>query len=803
MFTYILLIYVVTWPVTAETILVSDCIEQASGNASVGIKSCYDLACVYLETGPVTVQFPQNAVLNLTSAARMSIKASCCQGGLTIDGNGATLIQTNPTIGVFFLSDCESLLIKNLTIDYNPLPFTQGRVKNIISSTEIEVAIDPGFPSPTENHFTVADVKWGILKDPNNILLQKLGAPNVIGLENWVSNGIVDGQETYNVTAGGLKKCNVELDDPWVHIARIGGAPTFLQSRSWNVTFEDITIHASPASAFVGYFNEDSSYIRCYVIAKDGRYHTTGADGIFIVSNRSGPKVKDSILQALSDDALIFKTNGANVEEVSNNGLTIALTKRPTTLQEGYSEWVKGPEYLEGLEAGEFNGAEVGDILAAFNPQSGTYLGTAVVMGVELSDPSGLTADAVIELDASFDGLVVGAAWNSTIIYNLNMTNYGYEVINTTVIASRRWAVLTMSTSGTVRDSTFIGNPSSAVMIINSGVSFCDNAGFMNKNLRLENNYFSDNMRSLDSIVLLGGSLSSVITCLVWGVGPPKAVGSLPSTEMISYRGHENIQIIGNTISQLNGDFPAILLGNVKGGVVTGNVIQKNGSTPAISLWDVKSITVSKNTFSECAVLGDRADDVYIGRNNMPDYCPQMSTENKWVTIAYGIGAILLLTIVLALSYRYYVIGGENRDLREPFLEKGKGNIGSSSPMWSSYDATAVVQKQNMKYSEEGSGAKVDEQKKKQVMKELSQRVLSTPTGNVHNKKRFFEEMSRALSEQSTEGPPSIPNAGLLVETRAKTLRLPPIPQSPDGSNGSSHRDFDQTESGKHQENPV
>jgi len=635
----------------------------------------------------------------------------------------------------------------------------------------------------------------------------------VLGLTSWVSDGIVDGQELYNVTASSLRSCNPEIDDPWVHLARWTGAPVIFAWKGINVTFEDITIHASPASAFVNTLGEDYSYIRCYVIAKAGRYHTIAADGIFVVSNRSGPKVKDSILQALGDDGLIFKTSGCNVEEVSNDGFTLALITRPTPQLDflwetaGYLEGLEA-EYLWGLEAGQWNGAIVGDILSAFNPQSGTYLGTAMVTGVELSDPSGLTADAVVELDGSFDGLLPGTDWNSTIIYNLNTTNNGYEVINTTVHSSRRWALLTMATDGTVVDSTFTGNPSSAVQIINSGVSFRDNAGYMNKNLRLENNYFSDNVRSVGSIILLGGSLTSVITCLVWGLDPPKAGSTMPTTKLLSLRGHENIQIIGNTISQQFGDFPAIMFGNVNGGVISGNVIQKNGTTPALSLFEVSSITVTKNTFSECAVVDDNSDGVFIASNNMPLYCPQMSTENKWVTIAYGTGAILLLTIVFALSYRYYVIGGANRDLREPFLEKGKEKTGPSSPMWSSYDSMGAVPEQEVKKSEDSSGTKVEAQKKKQIIKELSQRGLSQQSAEAQNKKRLIEELSqRTLSEESTEGPPSIPNAGLLVETRAKTLRLPPIPQSPDSvdhqSKGSSNRDDDQLGSGKQEERAL
>ena len=45
--------------------------------------------------------------------------------GVTIDGNGAKLVMTRP-VHALRLNGCRNTTVKNLTIDYDPLPFTQG-----------------------------------------------------------------------------------------------------------------------------------------------------------------------------------------------------------------------------------------------------------------------------------------------------------------------------------------------------------------------------------------------------------------------------------------------------------------------------------------------------------------------------------------------------------------------------------------------------------------------------------------------------------------------------------------------------
>ena len=66
----------------------------------------------------------------------------------TIDGNGATLVFTRPVIALG-IYNCENLIVRNLTIDYDPLPFSQGTVlANNPAKREIRVRIHAGYPRP-------------------------------------------------------------------------------------------------------------------------------------------------------------------------------------------------------------------------------------------------------------------------------------------------------------------------------------------------------------------------------------------------------------------------------------------------------------------------------------------------------------------------------------------------------------------------------------------------------------------------------------------------------------------------------
>ena len=68
---------------------------------------------------------------------------------LEIVANDVTFWIEKPNITPFRISNARNLKITGLTVDYDPLPFTQGTIKKVIKEEEcLEVEIDRGFPSP-------------------------------------------------------------------------------------------------------------------------------------------------------------------------------------------------------------------------------------------------------------------------------------------------------------------------------------------------------------------------------------------------------------------------------------------------------------------------------------------------------------------------------------------------------------------------------------------------------------------------------------------------------------------------------
>ena len=51
--------------------------------------------------------------------------------GVLWDGQNAEFLIHNPTVGFLSLLRCKSTIIKDLSVDYATLPFTQGKITNV------------------------------------------------------------------------------------------------------------------------------------------------------------------------------------------------------------------------------------------------------------------------------------------------------------------------------------------------------------------------------------------------------------------------------------------------------------------------------------------------------------------------------------------------------------------------------------------------------------------------------------------------------------------------------------------------
>jgi len=77
--------------------------------------------------------------------------------GFELNGNGAQLINTTRG-STLTISACSRVTVRDLTIDYDPLPFTQGTIAGFDKAAlQITVKVDAGYPDDPAFLATITD----------------------------------------------------------------------------------------------------------------------------------------------------------------------------------------------------------------------------------------------------------------------------------------------------------------------------------------------------------------------------------------------------------------------------------------------------------------------------------------------------------------------------------------------------------------------------------------------------------------------------------------------------------------------
>ncbi|MFA5687936.1 MAG: right-handed parallel beta-helix repeat-containing protein [Kiritimatiellales bacterium] len=82
---------------------------------------------------------------------------------LTIDGGGAVFWLTDMASRLFDLNGCSNVLLKNFTVDYDPLPYVQGTVSRVVTTAPacLEFVLDPGFEGAMQKYQSFSPKKTG------------------------------------------------------------------------------------------------------------------------------------------------------------------------------------------------------------------------------------------------------------------------------------------------------------------------------------------------------------------------------------------------------------------------------------------------------------------------------------------------------------------------------------------------------------------------------------------------------------------------------------------------------------------
>ena len=552
---------------TTQTILVSDygAIIDDETNDIAGITAAIN-AAVNLATidNPVHLVFEKGKYDLIPTSGSHALSMTDAEGVLW-DGQNAEFIVHNPKIGFLSLLRCNSTIIKDLSVDYATLPFTQGKITNVNKANGFfEFKLDDGYPLPVDNHFVNTPQRWGMIKNSKGGI--KEGTPNLISHNSYFE--LID-PRTYkygNQSASTL--ANVEVGDYFVHIARYNGATIIRNTEGKNLTYLNVTGYASPAGGFNARDSEEWNVINCKLKLKDNRVHTTNADAMHVNGGKIGPWVEGSLFEAFSDDFMNIKYTRRGIKEVhSATEITV-----------------------------EFR-VDVGENMEFYNPRDGVFLGAAEVNNVQnlgsnlfkltLSNAIAITTTNTND-DQTADKAYIESRSNESMIFRNNI-----------VRNSRRYGILIQSKYALIENNLF-QNLSGAAIRIENGVDWGE--GFRADNIEIKNNRIEN--CGYDTSYINESNSAAISVDFSRIKTPCTPNGGFCGTTTSTWRAHSNIRIIDNTILY---NRRAFYMKNIDGLTLTNNFICHrdedvtlgNGDTPIeLTSFNNGNVTIEAHNYA-------------------------------------------------------------------------------------------------------------------------------------------------------------------------------------------------------------
>ncbi|EIT84857.1 glycosyl hydrolase family protein [Fictibacillus macauensis ZFHKF-1] len=388
---------------------------------------------------------------------------------MVIDGSGAHLVMTSPKLAFLKITDSHNVYAKRFTIDYDPLPFTQGTVSNVTKQA-FEVQLDKGFPMPAKSKKSLF-----YLKDKKEAGLPKAYAPNSLSYRS--ATKLADNTYKMNVTKKTLQ--SVTKGDRIVLMAREDGNPVFSVLTSNGVTFQDMTIYAAPGASYSPRLSERVSLLHCKDVLKKGRIHVTGADGVLTPQSHTGLWIQDSTFEAVGDDNLIVKNAGALLKEVKNEH-TFVLIGRPREGNSVFPPLLLSPK----------------DTFRIYDPKKDNVTHSVTVQSVSQQKVNNHIEYTITTKEPITDSLDVfreGSNFSKQQIwYNDATANAHFVFKNNVIKYARRYAMAIMGNDGLIENNYIYASQANAISLHNDGLF----NGFAPKGTLIRYNTFLDNFRA-------------------------------------------------------------------------------------------------------------------------------------------------------------------------------------------------------------------------------------------------------------------------------------------------------------------
>ncbi len=254
--------------------------------------------------------------------------------GVQIVADGVEMICTETTRALT-VADCRNVTVRGLVIDYDPLPFTQGRIVKLSEDKKVhEVELFDGYP-PAE---AARNFKYEIFKPDTRTLRCEDHYPERVE--------VVDPKRLRIVNRGGSARDPEQAGDLIVigaeHAPHGSAAHAVECSGNVNVRLENIDLYASNCFGFLEYNCDGSAYYRCRIDRRpaatdlvkraDPRLRSLDADAFHSKHAVKGPAYVECVARFMGDDAvnicgdyhMVTECRGAELRVLAKHAMNMA-----------------------------------------------------------------------------------------------------------------------------------------------------------------------------------------------------------------------------------------------------------------------------------------------------------------------------------------------------------------------------------------------------------------------------------------------------------------------------------------------
>ena len=464
---------------------------------------------------------------------------------ITINATGVQMICTQTTQAIA-INNCRNLTLIGLTVDYDPLPFTQGTITALAPDKSwIEFVIHAGYPENLVERIEIFDARTELLKTPTHY--------------GWTPFEKI-GPARYRVNKGSNYKYNPTRDREEVGDFLVtnsatapGGSAThaIVSNRCTDLVLQDVTLYASNCFSFLEYYCDNTTYLRCRVDRcppeldihprAHRRLRSGDADAYHSKHALRGPQLIGCAARFMGDDALnicgeyymVLHGTGRQIRIVAPHGTNIKPGHEIELF--AYSGLRLPDAVVLSVEPDQATTSKEISFIKAQKMNAGTRTG--------LSAPSAKTWRVTINREVD---LPIGSAIAST-----QHTGNGFLVKDCNFGYNRSRGILIKASHGKIIGNTLTGSQMAAVLVapewwwMESGSA---------SHVLISNNVITDCGQTAIRVVASGGT------------GATAPAGA-----------HSDITIRGNTIT--NGIAPHIEVTSTNGLVLDNNLFPKEDAT--------------------------------------------------------------------------------------------------------------------------------------------------------------------------------------------------------------------------------